>query len=354
MIMGTGTGTSRPPRWRVGRSRRSVKGLVGRRQRGGFICPRALPVELDLGLDGVDVPFLRDTASEAARIGSQVIWEALDKPVEGLETKRNASDLVTRTDKMTEDAILAYLRRELGGDHMILGEEGGYTGNPDSDFLWCIDPLDGTTNFAHGFPSFATSVGLLYKGVAVAGSVVEFTGGPSCWGTRAYAVGRGLGATCNGEPISVSDRDSVQDALLVTGFGYDHGEAWAMNMDFFKHFTDVSRGVRRLGAAAADLCQVALGVTEAYHEFYLKPWDVCAGVLIVEESGGKVTTLDGRPYTVFDKSLLASNGLVHEEMMHHIAPRVETLSVSEELKERWFIPDGYEAIEATPSSSSSS
>ena len=248
---------------------------------------------------------------------------------------------------------------------MILGEEGGYVGNPDSDFvssplsrrrptrtdppvlppssqLWCIDPLDGTTNFAHSFPSFATSVGLLYKGQVVAGSVVEFTGGPKCWGTRTYAAGRGLGATCNGDAIHVSDRSTVQESLLVTGFGYDHGEAWAMNMEFFKHFTDVSRGVRRLGSAAVDLCQVALGITESYHEFYLKPWDVCAGVLMVEESGGKVTTLQGDDYTVFSKSMIASNGKVHGEMLHHMKPKVETLSVASELRDLWFVPDGYE------------
>lgn len=114
-------------------------------------------------------------------------------------------------------------------------------------------------------------------------------------------------------------------------------------MDFFRHFTDVSRGVRRLGAASVDLAQVALGLTESYYEFYLKPWDVCAGILLVRESGGVVTTMDGRPYTVFDKSMIASNGAIHAEMMEHIQPRVIKLHEEKglDLKSKWFIPEGY-------------
>ena len=133
-------------------------------------------------LSSEEVATLRDAATEAATLGSEVVRSALDEPVE-VEMKMSTSDLVTKTDKATEDEILGFLRARYP-DHMILGEEGGYTGNPSSDFLWCVDPLDGTTNFAHRFPSFATSVGLVYKGVAVAGSVVEFTGGPYCWQTR--------------------------------------------------------------------------------------------------------------------------------------------------------------------------
>ena len=130
----------------------------------------------------------------------------------------------------------------------------------------------------------------------------------------------------------------------MSGFGYDHDEAWALNMDFFRHFTHVSRGVRRLGAASVDLCQVALGLTEAYYEFYLKPWDVCAGILIVEESGGQVRTMDGRPYTVFDKSMICcNNDQIMTEMLGHIQPKVEALKRGRkvDVETKWFIPDGY-------------
>ena len=185
-------------------------------------------------------------------------------------------------------------------------------------------------------------MGCLYRGHAVAGGVVEFCGGPHMWGTRTYGAGRGLGATCNGEYISVSDTPRVRDSLVVSGFGSDHGEAWALNMDFFKHYTHVSRGVRRMGSAAVDLCQVALGITEAYYEFYLKPWDVCAGILVVEESGGRVTTMDGRPHTVFDRSMIATNGKVHEEMVDYLAARIEGEIRVEDVVTRWFVPDGYE------------
>jgi myo-inositol-1(or 4)-monophosphatase len=289
---------------------------------------------------------LRSAALGAALKGSEVVWDALDKP-KSIETKGGAADIVTQTDKKTEEVIIETLTKQFP-DHRILGEEGGLIGNIESDYLWCIDPLDGTTNFAHSFPSFGVSVGLLHRGEPVAGSVVEFTGGPFAWNTRKFSAGKGLGATCNNVDIRVSSTNSVQDALLVSGFGYDHDEAWSLNMDFFKHFTDVSRGVRRLGAASVDLAQVALGLTEAYYEFYLKPWDVCAGILLVRESGGVVTTMDhvDRPYTCFDKSMIASNGSIHQEMMEHISPRVNKLHENgTDLKSKWFIPEAYKILD---------
>ena len=277
---------------------------------------------------------------EAARLGSEVVWDALDKP-KAISTKQGAADIVTETDKNSEKVILDFVQKQFPS-HRILGEEGGLVGGTESDYLWCIDPLDGTTNFAHSYPSFATSVGLCYKGKMIAGSVVEFTGGPFAWATRNFSAGSGLGATVNGKAIGVSSTDTVQNALLVTGFGYDHGEAWALNMEFFKHFTDKSRGVRRLGSAAIDLCHVALGITESYFEFYLKPWDVSAGVLIVEEAGGKLTTMDGRPYDVFERSVLASNGLVHDEMVAHMQAPIDALDARGiDLKTKWMVPEGY-------------
>ena len=306
----------------------------------------------------------------------------------------------------------------------VLGEEGGLKGNGSSPFLWCIDPLDGTTNFAHSFPSFGVSVGLLHNGafqfqfsiwfkllsfvlsflfalfrVLLLTCSFGYRSSYCCkccwihWGSLLLgykrvqwcvsifkllhstflipllltdwhvlllsflpsalhlfkkflilAAGRGLGTTCNGVKCETSKTASVENSLLVSGFGYDHDEAWALNMDFFRHFTHVSRGVRRLGAASVDLCQVALGLTEAYYEFYLKPWDVCAGILIVEESGGQVRTMDGRPYTVFDKSMICcNNDQIMTEMLGHIQPKVEALKRGRkvDVETKWFIPDGY-------------
>ncbi|KAK4748004.1 hypothetical protein SAY87_014590 [Trapa incisa] len=189
--------------------------------------------------------------------------------------------LFCSTDKMSEESILEIVRKNFP-DHLILGEEGGIIGDPSSD-------SDGTTNFAHGYPSFAVSVGVLFQGNPVAAAVVEFVGGPMCWNTRIFSATAGGGAFCNGEKIHASKTEKVERSLLVTGFGYEHDDAWSSNIDLFKEFTDISRGVRRLGAAAVDMCHVALGIVEAYWEYRLKPWDMAAGVLIVEEAGGAVT-----------------------------------------------------------------
>ncbi|KAL5977217.1 hypothetical protein ACLOJK_021559 [Asimina triloba] len=169
--------------------------------------------------------------------------------------------------------------------------------------------VDGTTNFAHGYPSFAVSVGVLFQGRPAAAAVVEV-------------------------PF-------VERSLLVTGFGYDHDDAWAANINLFKEFTDVSRGVRRLGAAAVDMCHVALGIVEAYWEYRLKPWDMAAGTLMVEEAGGVVTCMDGKNFSVFDRSVLVSNGLLHEKLLERIGPATEQLKNKGIDFSLWFKPENY-------------
>lgn len=148
-------------------------------------------------------------------IPAQVILDALDKP-RSITNKTSSADIVTETDKAAEDACLKVVRRTFGQHHAILGEEGGLTGNPRSDYLWCIDPLDGTTNFAHGYPSFAVSIGVLRHAVPVAACVVEFTGGPGTWVTRTYTATRNGGAFMNGTPLCVSRTKELSSALLVT------------------------------------------------------------------------------------------------------------------------------------------
>nr|XP_034887671.1 phosphatase IMPL1, chloroplastic-like isoform X3 [Populus alba] len=227
----------------------------------------------------------------AAKTGAEVVMDAVNKPRN--ITYKGLTDLVTDTDKMSEAAILEVVRRNFG-DHLILGEEGGIIGDTLSDYLWCIDPLDGTTNFAHGYPSFAVSVGVLFQGNPAAASVVEFVGGPMAWNTRTFSATAGGGAFCNGQKIHASPTAQVEQSLLVTGFGYEHDDPWATNIELFKEFTDVSRGVRRLGAAAVDMCHVALGIAEAYWEYRLKPWDMAAGVLLLERIAPATEKLKGK------------------------------------------------------------
>ncbi|MBA0807693.1 hypothetical protein Gohar_023483 [Gossypium harknessii] len=244
------------------------------------------------------------------------------------------------TDKMSEIAILEVIKKNFA-DHLILGEEGGIAGDTSSDYLWCVDPLDGTTNFAHCYPSFAVSVGVLFQGNPAAATVVEFVGGPMCWNTRTYTATAGGGAFCNGQKIHPSKTDKVEQSLLVTGFGCEHDDAWNTNFELFKEFTSISRGVRRLGGAAVDMCHVALGVTEGYWEYRLKPWDIAAAVLIIEEAGGVVTRMDGGKLCVFDKSVLVSNGAIHAKLLERIAPATEKLKSKGIDFSLWYKPENY-------------
>ncbi|XP_074278007.1 phosphatase IMPL1, chloroplastic [Silene latifolia] len=281
---------------------------------------------------------LLQVVEKSAKVGAQVIMEAVYKPRK--ISYKGLTDLVTETDKMSEAAILEVVRTNFK-DHLILGEEGGIIGDSSSDYLWCIDPLDGTTNFAHGYPSFAVSVGVLFRGRPVAAAVVEFVGGAMCWNTRTFTATAGGGAFCNGQRIQVSTTDLVERSLLVTGFGYEHDDAWLTNINLFKEFTDISRGVRRLGAAAVDMCHVAIGIVDAYWEYRLKPWDMAAGVLIVEEAGGAVTRMDGGKFCVYDRSVLVSNGSIHPKLLEKIGPATERLKEKSMDFSLWYKPENY-------------
>ncbi|GFH07592.1 inositol-1-monophosphatase [Haematococcus lacustris] len=277
-------------------------------------------------------------ARAAADAGASVVTDALNKP--RTVTFKGATDLVTETDKASEEAVLAVLRGAFP-DHGLLGEEGGVGGGKESDYLWVVDPIDGTTNFAHSYPAFAVSVGVLHKAKPVAGCVVEFLGGPHAWSTRRFTAHKGGGAFCNDQPIRVSEVATINRSLLVTGFGYEHDAAWSANMELFKELTDVSQGVRRLGAAAVDLCHVALGIVDGYWEYRLKPWDVTAGVVVLQEAGGHCSTMEGQPYSVFDRSMLVSNGHLHAALLDYTRPRTEQLREAGVDLSPWFIPPGF-------------
>ncbi|KAK2079420.1 hypothetical protein QBZ16_003112 [Prototheca wickerhamii] len=252
----------------------------------------------------------------------EVVLANADRP--RIIRHKGASDLVTDTDAASEAAILAahlvpwaQVLRESFPEHAVLGEEGGVSGDPRSGYLWCVDPLDGTTNFAHGYPSFAVSVGVLRRATPVAGVVIEFGGGPGSWSARRYEAAADRGATCDGRPLRVSPTRALGQSLLVTGFGYDHEACWAANMDLFRHLTDVTQG------------------------FELKPWDVAAGLLIAREAGAVATTMLGGALSVFDRSLLVSNGELHEPLLQLMEPKMEALARGGADFGPWFVPEGY-------------
>jgi myo-inositol-1(or 4)-monophosphatase len=216
-------------------------------------------------------------------------------------------DLVTETDNKSEAAILARLRREFP-EHAIVAEEGGASGpSASAEYQWHVDPLDGTTNFAHGYPVFAVSLGLLQHSEPLIAAIYNPV-------TRElFTAIRGRGAHRNGNAIHVSSVNQLSRSLLATGFP-SHKRVQNPNIHYYWEFTLRSHGVRRAGAAALDLCSVACGQFEGFWEFGLKSWDTAAGILLVREAGGKVTNFDGEPFRPGDFECLASNGLIHGEM----------------------------------------
>lgn len=220
-------------------------------------------------------------------------------------------DLVTEVDKESERLIVEHLL-SCFPDHDIVAEENAYA-LKGSRFRWIIDPVDGTTNYAHGFPWFCASIGLELDGELVAGVIYNPVYG------ELFTATRGGGAFLNGARLSVSGRAPLKNTLLGTGFPYDCATDPANNFAAFIAFQKSARGIRRAGAAALDLAYVAAGRLDGFWELKLKPWDVAAGVLLVREAGGTVTTFDGLPYDIFNNRIVASNGLIHDEMVAMLA-----------------------------------
>lgn len=219
-------------------------------------------------------------------------------------TRRN---LVSNIDLEAEKAITNFIR-ERWPDHQILAEEGGLD-RKDSPYKWIIDPLDGTTNYIHGFPFFSVSIGLEFEGSLIAGVVFEPVR------NDLFYAEKGKGAFLNSRPLRVSKEELLQQALLVTGFSYELREDPNSNFVHFYHFSHEARAVRRTGSAALDLCYVAAGYFDGYWELNLAPWDMAAGSLIVEEAGGMITGFKGEPFSIYSKAILASNGFIHSQMI---------------------------------------
>lgn len=215
-------------------------------------------------------------------------------------------DLVTEADRASEQLVVERLRSHFPG-HSIVAEEGGGQDTP-SEYRWYVDPLDGTTNFFHGFPMFNVTLALERAGELVAGCIYDPLR------DEMFAAERGGGAWLNGSRIRVSKLPRLEEALVATGFP-SRKRHLNVNVHFFYQMSMLSQGARRAGSAALDLAYVACGRFEAYWEFGLKPWDMAAGVLLVAEAGGKVSDMRGGPVDVHGAHVLADNGLVHDEVL---------------------------------------
>jgi myo-inositol-1(or 4)-monophosphatase len=221
--------------------------------------------------------------------------------------KKGTIDLVTEVDLEVERMFRALIAERFP-EHEVLAEELGGSTAP-ARFRWVFDPLDGTTNYAHGLPIFCASLALEIDGRAEVGAVYDPTR------RELFTAERGVGAFVNGAPLRVSSTTTLLDSLLVTGFPYDVHKHTADLVEMFGAFLGTARAVRRLGSAALDLCYVASGRFEGFWEQHLKPWDVAAGALIAEEAGARVTGMDGSPFDPAAAHLVASNGRIHDAML---------------------------------------
>jgi myo-inositol-1(or 4)-monophosphatase len=243
-------------------------------------------------------------AEEACRIAGALQLEGLKREKQ-IEFK-GSINLVTDVDKACEKAIVEVLQGRFP-EHDILAEEGSGR-RKDSEYKWIIDPLDGTTNYAHGYRLFCVSIALEHKGEIVAGAVYE----PNR--DEMFLAEKGGGAALNGEKISVSAVGDLNHAMLATGFAYNVRETSNNNLDHFEKFLMKSQAIRRDGVAAIDLCYVAAGRYDGFWELNLFPWDVAAGYLMIQEAGGKVSDFRGKGFEVYSKEILASNGKLHHAM----------------------------------------
>ncbi|WP_438349175.1 inositol monophosphatase family protein [Paenibacillus sp. FA6] len=243
--------------------------------------------------------------------------------VKELNTKYSSQDLVTEVDKGAEQMIRKLILTHFP-DHEILGEEGVEPGpeastqalqgslDANSDYLWIIDPVDGTTNYVHGFPFFAVSIALAYKGEVIVGVIYD----PSR--DELFVAEKGKGAYVHGSPTKVSQEMSLGTSLLATGFPPDQNFAFPINMAGLQHIAPQARSIRAGGSAALHMAYVAAGRLSGFWEIGLNSWDLAAGVLLVKESGGEVTDTLGRPYDLGVRHVVASNGHIHNELVESL------------------------------------
>jgi len=246
-----------------------------------------------------------ELAKRAARKAGVVQAEHLGN-LPGYRLK-GVANLVTEVDLLCEKEVISTILCE-EPEHKVLSEEQGGAGL-DSEYLWVIDPLDGTTNYAHGYLKFCVSIALVKRGKPLLGVVYDQ------FANEMFYAGRGSGAFLNGQSIRVSEVARLEDSLLVTGFSYDRGQKLCENLEAFQKILPYPHAIRVDGSAALDLCYVACGRFDGFWERRLNAWDIAAGMLIVEEAGGRVSGFDGRPIPLDKKQLWASNGKIHEEFL---------------------------------------
>ena len=264
--------------------------------------------------DRAELQRLLDVATEAALAGAAVVRSFLGK-IEA-EEKGRSGDLVTAADRASEAATIAVLTRHYPAI-AILAEESGAIGGDGTgqagDYLWAIDPLDGTTNFAHQYPFFAVSIGLLFQGRPIVGVVADPYRG------ELFRAAQGLGATRDRLPMQVSTTEHLSRSLLVTGFAYDRRDTHDTNYPEFCYLTHLTQGVRRGGSASIDLAYVACGRLDGYWERGLSLWDIAAGIVLVQEAGGQVSAYDGSPVDPTTGRLVATNGHLHGQLCAALA-----------------------------------
>ena len=254
-----------------------------------------------------------DLAVRLARAAGAVQRERYETRFE-VRAKSSPINLVTEVDHACEKLVVEGIAAERPDD-AILAEEGSGRDREGAAWRWVIDPLDGTTNYAHGYPRFCVSIGVEHEGVRSAGAVYD----PLL--DELYTAQRGGGAFLNGRRLQVSRTASLDESLLATGFAYDVRRSAVDNLDHFAALVKRSRAVRRDGSAALDLCYVAAGRFDGFWELKLHPWDVAAGLLLVEEAGGRASDLHGGPAPRSGREVLASNGRVHDALVEVLSLR---------------------------------
>jgi myo-inositol-1(or 4)-monophosphatase len=258
-----------------------------------------------------DPQALRDAATGFARDAGAIVREGYGR-IHAPEHKGRI-DLVTEFDKRSEARLLELISGRFPGHGVLAEESGAHAGGADSRVRWVLDPLDGTTNFAHNYPFFAVSVGAELDGEVVAGAVYDPVR------DEMFAAARGAGATLNGAPVRVSPCARIEDALLVTGFPYDVRDFPERHLPLFQEFLVRAQGIRRDGSAALNLCYLAMGRFDGFWEGNLSAWDVAAGSLIVREAGGTLSDYAGGPFRIDGRQVCAANPVLHAAMLDLIA-----------------------------------
>ena len=248
------------------------------------------------------------TANRAAKTAGNILIQMFGQI--NYIKKKGEIDLVTGADLKAEESILKMIHSEFPRDNILSEESGKH--REVSDRTWIVDPLDGTTNFAHTFPFFAVSIALEVEREMVLGVVFDPHMGEH------YEAVKGMGAFLNNKPLKVSKTRDLKESLLATGFPYYIHKKPQRLMALFEKMIVLTQGVRRPGSAAIDLCYVAAGRVDGFWEEGLEPWDTAAGCVIVSEAGGRLSTFEDTPYTPYSKNIVASNGFIHEQMLKTI------------------------------------